>query len=173
MGSLIEALLSLARCARAELKSEKVDLSKMAREIATRIRLHSPDRKADFRIEEDLQVEGDPTLLRIVMENLLSNAWKYTAKTERAVIEFGSSSELDRSDVFFVRDNGAGFDMRYADNLFTPFRRLHRQEDFAGHGVGLATVQRIIHRHGGRIWAHAESGKGATFSFTIGRRSDY
>lgn len=167
MAGLIDDLLRLAKLTRIELKFQKISLSKMAREIVARLQFRDPARSVELIVEDNLEVEGDPGLLKAALENLLSNAWKYSAKKERARIEFGSTMQSDGSKAYFVRDNGAGFDMRYADRLFAPFQRLHHQEEFAGHGVGLATVKRIIHRHGGRIWASAEPGRGAAFWFTL------
>lgn len=166
MGQLIDALLNLSRLSRGQLKRERVDLGDMAREIIGEFRLAEPERQVTVTIGTGLKAIGDGSLLRIVLENLLSNAWKYTGKRKQARIEVGALIE-DDSTVFFVRDNGAGFDMAYAERLFGPFQRLHRREEFEGTGVGLATVQRIIHRHGGRIWAESQVGKGAVFYFTL------
>jgi len=167
MSEIIADLLRLARFARAEIRRGSVDLSQIANEVASRLQTTTPDRHADFNIHDGLEVCGDAGLLRVALENLLSNAWKYSAKRERAVIEFGSMAQPDGGTAFFVRDNGAGFDMQHAGKLFGPFQRLHTQEEFSGTGIGLATVQRIIHRHGGRIWAEAAVDKGATFFFTL------
>jgi signal transduction histidine kinase len=167
MSGLIEDLLRLARFARLELKHQAVDLSLVAADLMKRLVDGAPQRKVEVRITPDLQTQGDLGLLSVVLENLLSNAWKYSSKRENAVIEFGASKDADGVTTFFVRDNGAGFDMRYADKLFAPFQRMHREEEFTGTGVGLATVQRIIHRHGGRIWVEAKPDEGATFYFTL------
>ena len=165
---LIDALLNLSRLGREPLTLEQTDLSAIARTIEQELRYIHPDRTGvTIRITDGITACGDRRLLRSVIENLLNNAWKYTARREQADIEFGSM-EQEGKPVYFVRDNGAGFDMSYAGRLFTPFQRLHRSEEFEGTGIGLATVQRIIHRHGGRIWAEAEDGKGATFFFTLG-----
>ncbi|KAF0217244.1 MAG: PAS/PAC sensor signal transduction histidine [Geobacteraceae bacterium] len=166
MAKLIEALLNFSHLTRGELHRETVDLSGMARAIAAELSLSEPGRGVEFRIAEGITVNGDANLLRVVLENLLGNAWKYTGKRKEAVIGFGRV-EAEGKPVYFVRDNGAGFDMRYADNLFTPFHRLHGADEFKGHGIGLATVQRIIQRHGGRIWAEGEPGRGATFFFSL------
>ena len=165
MGQLIEDLLRLARLARQEVRRTEVDLADLAREIAARYKMEDPGRHVDVIIPEHLPVYCDAGLMAVVMENLMSNAWKYTAKTDSARIEIGAQ-EKDGMRTFFVKDNGAGFEMRYAEKLFSPFQRMHTEQEFPGTGVGLATVQRIIHRHGGRIWADAEVGRGATFSFT-------
>lgn len=168
MARLIDALLNLSRLGREPLTLEQTDLSSIARTIEQELRYMHPDRgEVTVRIADGITVSGDRRLLRSVIQNLMGNAWKYTARRERADIEFGTL-EQEGQQVFFVRDNGAGFDMRYAGRLFTPFQRMHRTEDFEGTGIGLATVQRIVHRHGGRIWAEAEEGKGATFYFTLG-----
>ncbi len=166
MARLIDDLLRLAKFTRAEMKNERIYLSAIAREISAKLRGADPGRNAELRIEDGLQVSGDKGLLQAVMENLLSNAWKYSAKTEQTIIEFGKVPGPG-DPVYFVKDNGAGFDMNYASKLFVPFQRLHHASEFAGHGVGLATVRRIISRHGGRIWAEAAPGKGATFYFTL------
>ncbi|MCL4873969.1 PAS domain S-box protein [bacterium] len=167
MGELIDALLKLSRVMRAEMTVERVYLSGVARAIASDLRKAQPDRNAEFIIHENLAADGDPGLLKTVMENLLGNAWKFTSKKGVARIEFGSSGKEDGKTVFFVRDNGAGFEMKYAERLFNPFQRLHGEDEFPGTGIGLATVQRIIQRHGGSIRAEGESEKGATFYFTI------
>lgn len=164
MGQLIDNLLELARMSRAEITRERVDLSGLAEEIALQCRLADPQRKATFVIAPGLAVEGDRSLLRALLENLLGNAWKFTAKQADALIELGVTCE-GGCDVYFVRDNGAGFDMKYVSKLFRIFQRLHDVSEFPGTGVGLASVQRIIHRHGGRIWAESNPGKGATFYF--------
>lgn len=166
MGGLIDALLTLARVSRATKNEEHVDLTAIAEEIVGELHTANPERNTDVQITPRLSALGDPYLLRIVLENLLSNAWKYSGKRDHAVIEFGMSSH-DGEPCFFVRDNGAGFDMSYANKLFGAFQRLHDAKEFAGTGVGLATVQRIIHRHGGRIWAEAAVDKGAVFYFTL------
>jgi light-regulated signal transduction histidine kinase (bacteriophytochrome) len=166
MAELIEALLALAQITRVELRREDLDLSVMAKTIAADLQRQEPTRRVTFVIAEGLRATGDPRLLRVVLENLLGNAWKFTAKRPQACIEVGQLIEPDGALVMFVRDNGAGFDMAYADKLFGTFQRLHRAGEFPGTGIGLATVQRIIHRHGGRIWAESGVGHGATFYFT-------
>jgi signal transduction histidine kinase len=166
MGSLIDDLLALSRVTRGELHRERLDLSALAEAILADLRQVQPERDVEACIQPGLEVEGDPRLLRVMLENLLSNAWKFTGKTAGARIEMGRSEDGgDR--IYFVQDNGAGFDMAHADKLFGAFQRLHGVDEFPGTGVGLASVQRIVHRHGGRIWAQSEPGRGATFSFTL------
>jgi signal transduction histidine kinase len=166
MEAQIEALTGLSRIARQQLNLASVDLSCMVRESAASLQGSEPARQAVFTIADELLVRGDAGLLRAAIDNLLANAWKYTGKRDAAQIEFGRQLEGDAS-VFYLRDNGAGFDMRYADRLFGAFQRMHREGEFEGAGVGLAVVQRIIHRHGGRIWADATVDGGATFYFTL------
>lgn len=171
MENVIESLLTLSRTARAPVRREQVNLSAVAAEIMSEFTLLDPEREVEFVCAADLSVSGDPELLRLVMQNLLSNAWKFTAYQERPRIEFGCNGG-DGDDVhYYVRDNGIGFDMTRADKLFTPFQRLHNQSEVAGTGVGLATVQRIIQRHGGRIWANATPREGACFYFTLANMS--
>ena len=167
MAILIDDLLNLSRITRAPLQPRFINLSAMAQEIAETLRESHPERQAEVSITPDLMVDGDPHLLHIALENLLSNAWKFTAKQEFTRIEFGQQSRHNKERTFFVRDNGVGFDMAYADKLFGVFQRLHSMSEFPGTGVGLATVQRIINIHGGRIWAESAEGKGATFYFTL------
>ncbi len=167
MAQLIDDLLNLSRVARAEMHFENVDLSAMARQITDELLKIEPGRGVKVRIASGITAKGDARLLYVVMNNLLDNAWKYTGKQERATIEFGILKDGEKP-TYFIRDDGAGFDMAYADKLFGAFQRLHRTVDFPGTGIGLATVQRIIHRHGGRIWAQGEVDKGATFYFTMG-----
>ncbi|MFC6670815.1 sensor histidine kinase [Marinobacterium aestuariivivens] len=169
MGHLIDDLLRLSRIARTEVRKEAVDLAELAREVASDLQNAMPGRQVDIRIEEDLPATGDLRLLRIVLENLLSNAWKYSAKNPHPRIIFGCTQQPRDLHVFYVQDNGAGFDMTHAERLFAPFQRLHPESEFPGIGIGLATVQRIIHKHGGRIWAEASPGQGATFFFTLGQ----
>jgi len=166
MNDLIGDMLQLSQISRQELDLHYFDISKLVQTVADILWAGDRQRDADLIIEENLSVEADGQLLRIVIENLLSNAWKYTGKVEHAVIEFGMQKQ-GNEEVYFVRDNGTGFDMKYADDLFVVFKRLHSVDEFEGTGVGLATVDRIIRRHGGRIWAHAEPGKGATFYFVL------
>ncbi|TAK09282.1 MAG: PAS domain S-box protein, partial [Candidatus Manganitrophaceae bacterium] len=167
MGELIEDLLNLSRITRSEMHQKPVDLSSLAKTIAEELQHSEPERKVTFLIQDDLKASADPRLLRIALENLLGNAWKFTLNRPSAMIEFGRI-EQEGKQVYFVRDNGAGFDMAYADKLFTPFQRLHSLSEFPGTGIGLATVQRIIHRHGGKVWAEGEVEKGAAFYFTLG-----
>ena len=169
MGSLIDDLLNLSRLSSAEMHRETVDLSSTARQIAAELRQSQAGRVVDFAIDDGLIVDGDSHLLRVVIDNLLSNAWKYTSKHPTARIELGRTGNGGKR-IYFVRDDGAGFDMAHADLLFRPFQRLHRQTDFEGTGVGLATVHRIIHRHGGRLWAEGAVEGGAAFYFTLWER---
>jgi signal transduction histidine kinase len=169
MNSMIDTLLSMSRMTGRELQFERVDLSETARQLTEELKAAEPARKVEVAIQPGLSVEGDRTLLRMVLQNLLGNAFKFSAKAREARIEFGRQSDGEHA--FFVRDNGAGFDMRFADRLFGVFQRLHSQSEFAGTGVGLATVQRIVRRHQGRIWAESEPGKGATFFFTVWERA--
>ncbi len=166
MGQLIDDLLHLSRVTRSELRRERVDLSAFAHDIVGSFRARQPEGGADVAIEEDVAADGDPVLLRPALENLLDNAWKFAGGEPLPRVEFGSKSQQGET-VYFVRDNGIGFDMAYAAKIFLPFERLHRVGEFAGTGVGLATVQRIVARHGGRVWATGEEGKGATFFFTL------
>ncbi len=166
MNHMIDALLTLARLSQQPLARQPVNLSQLAAYIVDDLRRGAPERAADIEIEPGLSANGDPTLLRLVLENLLGNAWKYSARAKKASIVFGSEPHEGRR-AFFVRDNGAGFDMRSADRLFGLFQRLHSNNEFPGTGVGLASVQRIVRRHGGAVWAEAEPGRGATFHFTL------
>ena len=166
MGQLIDALLNLSRLTRGEVKRATVDLSLLARNAADELKKSEPGRRAEFVIAEGAISNGDQVMLRAVIDNLFANAWKFTAKRDEARIEFGVT-QADGKTAYFVRDNGSGFDMTYANKLFTAFQRLHGTAEFPGLGIGLATVQRIIHRHGGRVWAEGEVEKGATFYFTL------
>ncbi len=166
MNELIDALLRFSAVTRSELHRETVDLSSLAKTVAAELALTEPGRRATFRIADGLTADGDTHLLRVVLENLVGNAWKYTAVREEAVIEFGVT-DIDGKPTWFVRDNGTGFAMVDAEKLFLPFQRLADADEVGGHGIGLATVQRIVQRHGGRVWAEGEPGKGATFWFTL------
>ncbi len=166
MNELIDTLLNLCGLARRELQRETVDLSGIAHLVAADLALTDLKRKVSFQIANGISVNGDAKLLRVVLENLLGNAWKYTAHRDEAVVEFGLV-DIDGKATCFVRDNGAGFEMAAAEKLFIPFQRLHSDSQYQGHGIGLATVERIIRRHGGKIWAQGEPGKGATFWFTL------
>jgi len=167
MGTMIDDLLQLSRVSRAELHRDRVDLSELAAQIAVELQAAEPDRRVEFAIADGLTAIGDPDLVRIALENLLGNAWKFTSTRERARIEFTSRECGDRRE-FVVRDNGVGFDMQHAGQLFRPFQRLHGANDFPGTGIGLASVDRIITRHGGHVSAQGEIGHGATFAFTLG-----
>ena len=171
MGQLIDHLLLLSRLTRTELRREPLDVTALVRSIAARLSETYPDRHIEFKIEPGLTVLADPHLMEIALTNLLENAVKFTGRRAQALIEVGRTEEQEPP-TFFVRDNGAGFDMAYAGVLFGVFQRLHRATEFPGTGVGLATVQRVIHRHGGRIWAEAQVDRGATFYFTLGAPND-
>ena len=166
VGELIDDLLKLSRVTRAELQVQPVDMSALAAEVMDALRRQTPERAVAVDIAPDLAAEGDAKLLRIALDNLLGNAWKFTGRRADARIEFGREDGA----VFCVRDNGAGFDMAYADKLFGAFQRLHDAGEFPGTGIGLATAQRVIHKHGGRIWAESAPDAGATFRFTLGAR---
>jgi signal transduction histidine kinase len=168
MEKLIHALLEFSRAARTDIKQEPVNLSLIAGEIAAELKQSDPDRAVTFTIVEGAEARGDAVLLRVAMQNLLSNAWKFTGKQERAVVEFGVTRQ-NGYEVFFVKDNGVGFDNEQAGPMFEAFHRLHKDEEFKGTGIGLATVKRIITRHGGRVWAEGEKGKGAVLYFTLPR----
>ena len=167
MEHLVASLLDLGRTSHQPIQRESVDMSALARSVASALRERDPERIVDIRIEPGLTGEGDAVLLRVVLTNLLGNAWKYTRNRPTASIEFGHVL-LEDEPVFFVRDNGIGFEADLAPSIFAPFRRLHASEDFEGEGIGLATVERIVMRHGGRVWAAAEPDKGAVFYFTLG-----
>jgi len=167
MSQLIDDMLRLSRLTRVEMTMQKVDLSPMAKTVIEDLKKTDPERKITFIADKNLVAEGDANLLQILLENLLGNAWKFTKKRKKAEIEFGKTKH-GKETVFFIRDNGAGFNMKYVDKLFIPFQRLHDDTDYPGTGIGLGIVSRIIHRHGGRIWADAEENKGATFYFTLG-----
>ena len=177
MNQMIDAVLTMARLASQPLSRQPVDLSQLAAFVVDDLRRATPERQVDVQIDPGLRTRGDPTLLRLVLENLLGNAWKYSGKNASARIEFGAVTDAlpaagdggDVRQVFAVRDNGAGFDMRVADRLFGLFQRLHSAKDFPGTGVGLASVRRIVQRHGGEVWAESEPGRGAAFFFTLPR----
>jgi light-regulated signal transduction histidine kinase (bacteriophytochrome) len=166
MRRLIEDLLALSRVARAEVARASVDLTALAHEVVAKLKLAHPDRDVDVIVQEALVADADAGLLRVVLANLLGNAWKFTSKRRRALIELGVLKEAGKP-VYFIRDDGAGFDMSYAKKLFGPFQRLHSAAEFEGTGIGLATVKRVIRRHGGRVWAEGQPDRGATFYFTL------
>ena len=166
MSTLIEDLLNLSRITRSEMSMEKVNLTRIVRSVINELQNSQPQRHVKIRIADDLEDIADSRLISIALENLMSNAWKFTAKQSEALIEFGSTRDGSKK-VYFIRDNGAGFDMTYMDKLFAPFQRLHTIDEYPGTGIGLATVRRIIHRHGGKVWAEGQTGKGATFYFSI------
>ncbi|HTT10210.1 MAG TPA: ATP-binding protein [Burkholderiaceae bacterium] len=166
MNAMIDTLLSLSRMTSREIDRERVDLSRLAHELADELRAQDQARATEFVLADGLVADGDRTLLRLVLQNLLGNAWKFSAKVARPRVEFAARNENGRS-VYFVRDNGAGFDMRFAEKMFGLFQRFHSSNEFPGTGVGLATVQRIVRKHGGRIWADSQPGQGATFYFTL------
>jgi light-regulated signal transduction histidine kinase (bacteriophytochrome) len=163
---LIGIMLDFFRPMRIEIHREATDLSELANRTTERLRMTNPERRVTFRIAEGIMGNGDGQLLGVVLENLLDNAWKHTGACEEGVIEFGET-EVEGKPAYFVRDNGIGFDMAHADKLFTPFQWLPGTEKFAGHGVGLATVERIIRRHGGKVWGEGKPGTGSTFYFTL------
>jgi light-regulated signal transduction histidine kinase (bacteriophytochrome) len=167
MSQLINDLLNLSRITRCEFTRQQVDLSALTREVAAELRTHDPQRQMELAIADRMVVQGDLHLLHIALQNLLDNAWKFTSPRLQARIEVGVTEQSGER-VFFIRDNGVGFDMAYAGKLFVPFQRLHGMREFPGTGIGLATVQRIVSRHGGRVWAQAAVDQGATFYFTLG-----
>ncbi len=171
MGQLIDDMLHLARISHGELSPAPTDLGALARQIVAELREQQPDRNPDVRIAEGLVADVDPDFIRIALANLLSNAFKFTGNQAAPRIDFASETR-DGEVVYYVRDNGAGFDMAHAEQVFRPFERLHSQDEFPGTGIGLATVQRVIRRHGGRIWADAAIGRGATFFFTLRTEAD-
>jgi PAS domain S-box-containing protein len=166
MGQLIDDLLSLSRLSRMGLRREPVDLTALAHAVVAELAAREPQRSVEVRVRPELRVDADPRLLRVLLGNLLGNAWKFTQRVERPRIELSASSQEGRT-VYCVRDNGAGFDMKYADKLFSPFQRLHEAREFPGTGIGLAIVQRVVHRHGGQVWAESAPGQGAAFFFTF------
>ncbi|HQC00637.1 MAG TPA: response regulator [Methanospirillum sp.] len=166
MDHLIEDFLRLSRVTRAPIIIDKLDISHIAREILGQLATSEPDRKVSWKVEDGLIINGDPGLCEIALKNLIGNAWKYTNKTDGALIQVGSIMQ-GQTKIFFVKDNGAGFPSDKANLIFIPLQRLHSHNEFPGNGIGLATVQRIVNRHGGRIWAEGEVGEGATFYFTF------
>ena len=168
MAQLIDDVLYLSRVTRSDLRDQDVDLSEVAELVVSRLQEGQPNRRMEVKIRPGVVVTGDGQLLKIALENLLQNAWKFTGHQAEPRIEFGVT-QTSGEPTYFIRDNGAGFEMTYAARLFGPFQRLHSQQEFPGNGIGLATVQRIIHRHGGKVWAEGLVGQGATFYFTLGR----
>lgn len=166
MGNLINGLLNLSRIAREPLCPDTANLSEMVRTIEMELRYLYPERNVLFTIEDGVTAQGDRRMLRAVMDNLLRNAWKFSVARDPAHITFGACAQEGKT-VYFVKDDGAGFDMAFADRLFIPFQRMHQGKEFEGTGIGLATAHQIIRRHGGRIWAEAAPGAGATFYFTL------
>jgi light-regulated signal transduction histidine kinase (bacteriophytochrome) len=166
MAQLIDDLLNLSRVSRLEMNIQQVNLSEIARKLADNLKEIQPERRVEFIIQKEITALGDSRLLQIVLENLFNNAWKYTSKNSTARIEFGMQQQKEKI-VYYIHDDGAGFDMNYVQKLFGAFQRLHTDKEFPGTGIGLATVQRIIHRHNGEVWAEGEVEKGATFYFTI------
>lgn len=166
MSALIDDLLTLSRVSRAELRRQRTDMSALGRSVLARLRKSHPARQVEVIVQNGMAAQGDPRLLEVVLTNLLGNAWKFTGKRASARIEFATKVG-EYPPVYFVRDNGAGFDAAYAEKLFGVFQRLHAAHEFEGTGIGLATAQRIVHRHGGRIWAEGEVDRGATFYFTL------
>ncbi len=146
---------------------EPVDLSQLVSRICSNLQQADPARQVTFKIQTDLRANSDVRLLQVVLDNLLNNAWKFTSKQPQANIEFGAIAQENGVLAYFVRDNGVGFDMSFGDKLFSPFQRLHRMDQFPGNGIGLATIQRIVHRHGGQVWAEGALHQGATFYFTL------
>jgi signal transduction histidine kinase len=170
MGRLIDDMLKLSRLTRAEMRWTSVDISGMAASAAAALAADEPDRRVDVRVEPGITVDGDPDLLRVVVENLMDNAWKFSGRNPSATVDVRGAKTETGAHGFLVQDNGVGFDMAYADKLFGAFQRLHRSEEFPGTGVGLATVQRVVNRHGGRVWAEAVVGEGATFYVALPAR---
>jgi light-regulated signal transduction histidine kinase (bacteriophytochrome) len=167
MGLLIDDLLQLSRLTRGDLNRKRLNLSTIARRVLEEHQRAEPGRKVEWKVAENLTASADERLLAAVLENLLGNAWKFTLRRKEAKIEFGAFIAPKGERAFFVKDNGAGFDMQHVEKLFHAFQRLHTVQEFPGNGIGLATVQRIIHRHGGRVWAEGEPEKGAVFYFTL------
>jgi light-regulated signal transduction histidine kinase (bacteriophytochrome) len=167
MGQLIDDLLALSKVTRAEMKRERVDVSEIAAQIVAELARHAPARQVAVTIAPGLTATGDPQLVRLALQNLIDNAWKFTARREQATIEVGGTRDTDGTAAFYVRDDGAGYDPNFATKLFGPFQRLHPLSEFPGSGIGLATVQRIVHRHGGHVWAEGKIDAGACFYFTL------
>lgn len=167
MGQLIDDLLNLSRLTRSEIDLQSVDLTLLVEAIAAELQQTQPERSVELLVAPAVMVQADLRLLRVALENLLNNAWKFTSNQLHPRIEFGTIAQPDGTTAYFVRDNGAGFNMAYADKLFGAFQRLHTEHEFPGTGIGLATVQRIIHRHGGRVWAEGAVEQGASFYFTL------
>jgi light-regulated signal transduction histidine kinase (bacteriophytochrome) len=167
MATLIDSLLAMSQLSRSELRKDAVDLTELARNVAAQLRQTEPDRHVSFEIQPGLKAQGDPRLFGAVLQNLLGNSWKFTRRRQDAQIVVGENSERGTK-VYFVKDNGTGFDMAHSGKLFSVFQTLHSRREFGGNGVGLATVQRIVNRHGGRVWAESTVDRGATFYFTIG-----
>jgi len=170
MTQLIDDLLSLSKITRASLARQRVDLSDLAKHVLAELGVRDPARRITTRVANDLVVQADPQLITVMLENLLGNAWKFTSKQPAATIEVGKESRGEET-VFYIKDNGAGFSMEHATKLFAPFQRLHAADEFEGTGIGLATVNRVVTRHGGRVWAEARLGQGATFLFTLGEKA--
>ncbi len=167
MGRLIDDLMALSKVGRAEMSRERVDLSDVAEQVVAELRRQQPARQIAVTIAPGLQATADPPLVRLALQNLIENAWKFTSRRDGSAIEIGQARDGELGPAFFVRDNGAGFDPDYAHKLFGPFQRLHAVSEFPGTGIGLATVQRIVHRHGGRVWAEGKINGGACFYFTL------
>jgi light-regulated signal transduction histidine kinase (bacteriophytochrome) len=168
MGRLIDDLMALSKVGRAEMTRERVDLSDVAEQVVAELRRQQPARQVAITIAPGLQATADPPLVRLALQNLIENAWKFTSRRDGSVIEVGQTRDSRGAPAFYVRDNGAGFDPDYAHKLFGPFQRLHALSEFPGTGIGLATVQRIVHRHGGQVWAEGKINHGACFYFTLG-----
>jgi len=166
MGQLIDDLLRLSRITRAELTCRPINLHDLADEICQELRKSNPERAINIQIAKNLKAEGDERLVRVALENLINNAWKFTTQNSNPHIEIGKKIQ-DGKKLFYVRDNGVGFNMNYSEKLFGAFQRLHTVDEFPGTGIGLAIVKRIVHKHGGKIWAESEPGQGATFYFTL------
>jgi light-regulated signal transduction histidine kinase (bacteriophytochrome) len=171
MEQLIDDMLRLSRLTRTEMTIETVDLGKIANTVINELKKTDPSRNYKFKTQKNILTDGDANLLSILLENLLGNAWKFTKKCKQTEIEFGKKQQ-DKETVFFIRDNGAGFNMKYADKLFIPFQRLHDDAEYPGTGIGLGIVARIVNRHGGRIWVESEENKGTTFFFTLGGKTN-